>query len=294
MFHKHLLALALAGACFGGPVAAAETSREADRAAIRAHIDSVFRAYMSKDRAGVRATHHQNWRGFLSGSRTVIKGIDAYMEAAEVALSSPARITSYTMREVDIVFYGNVAVVNYVADLKADLGGRPVDDTLRVLDVYVQEGGHWNQAASNVARHPDALAAQRQQPAPLGPRDRERLLREREAVWRAWFSDDRPALEAVLPPELVAINAGEEPWVTRASALAGAQQFVAAGNKLLRLEFPQTEIQVYGDTAILYTKYLYEMESQGKRETYSGRGTEIFVRRDGRWVNTGWHLDSGK
>ncbi|MGH9318774.1 MAG: hypothetical protein ACRD3V_02655 [Vicinamibacteria bacterium] len=45
---------------------------------------------------------------------------------------------------------------------------------------------------------------------------------------------------------------------------------------------------------ILYTSYLYELDSGGKRETCSGRGTEIFVERDGKLVNTGWHLDSGK
>jgi len=25
----------------------------------------------------------------------------------------------------------------------------------------------------------------------------------------------------------------------------------------------------------------------------AGRGTEVFVRRNGRWVDVGWHLDSG-
>jgi hypothetical protein len=24
-----------------------------------------------------------------------------------------------------------------------------------------------------------------------------------------------------------------------------------------------------------------------------GRGTEVFVRRDGKWVDVGWHLDNG-
>ena len=63
----------------------------------------------------------------------------------------------------------------------------------------------------------------------------------------------------------------------------------------MRLEYPRTEIRLYGDVAILYTTYVFEVESpDGKRETSAGRGTEIFVRRNGRWVNPGWHLDSGK
>jgi hypothetical protein len=36
------------------------------------------------------------------------------------------------------------------------------------------------------------------------------------------------------------------------------------------------------------------VESNGQRQVSSGRGTEIFLRRGGCWVNPGWHLDSGR
>jgi len=32
----------------------------------------------------------------------------------------------------------------------------------------------------------------------------------------------------------------------------------------------------------------------GKRSVTSGRVTEIFVRRNGKWTNPGWHTDSEK
>ena len=48
-----------------------------------------------------------------------------------------------------------------------------------------------------------------------------------------------------------------------------------------------------GYTAILYSKYSYEIESSGKSFTQTGRATETFVLRQGKWFNTGWHLDSG-
>jgi hypothetical protein len=51
---------------------------------------------------------------------------------------------------------------------------------------------------------------------------------------------------------------------------------------------------MYGNTAILYSKYAYELEVNGKPSAQSGRATEVFVYRDGKWVNSGWHLDSGK
>ncbi len=154
--------------------------------------------------------------------------------------------------------------------------------------------GHWNQTASNVTTHPEASEASRQQPQTLTPSQRRQLLADREKVWRAYFGNDQKHLEAVIPPETIAINAGEEQWADRAAILAGAQQFAQSGAKLMRLEFPRTEIQVYGNVAILYITYLFEIESAGQRQSYAGRGTEIFVWRGGTWLNSGWHLDSGK
>lgn len=133
-----------------------------------------------------------------------------------------------------------------------------------------------------------------QQPRTLSPDERAHLLAEREKVWRAYFTNDRKHLEAVIPPETIAINAAEEQWANRESILAGAEQFAQSGAKLVHLEFPRTEMQVYGEVAIIYTTYAFELESNGERSTFSGRGTEIFVRRNSMWVNSGWHLDSGK
>lgn len=52
---------------------------------------------------------------------------------------------------------------------------------------------------------------------------------------------------------------------------------------------------MYGYTAIIYTTYVLETESaSGEKQASSGRATEVFVLRDGKWVNPGWHMDSGK
>jgi hypothetical protein len=76
--------------------------------------------------------------------------------------------------------------------------------------------------------------------------------------------------------------------------LDGAKRFAESGGKLVRLEFPKTEIQVYGNTIIIYTTYVYETEVNGQHSTASGRATEMFVRRGNELVNVGWHMDSGK
>jgi hypothetical protein len=131
-------------------------------------------------------------------------------------------------------------------------------------------------------------------PLAVTPQIREQVLTAREAVWRAYFANDQGALKRLIPDEAIAIDSGSGEWSNRAAILADAQRFADSGGKLVRLEFPKTELQIYGSTVIVYTTYIYELEMDGKRTTQSGRGTEIFVRRGNELVNTGWHLDAGK
>ncbi len=126
------------------------------------------------------------------------------------------------------------------------------------------------------------------------PDDRAELLKAREAVWRAWFANDTKTLEALVPPDTIVISSGEEKWKNQVDILQSAAKFQAAGGKLIRLEFPRTEIQRFGNVAITYSQYLYETEVGGKRSLTSGRVTEIFVLRHGKWTNPGWHTDSEK
>lgn len=124
--------------------------------------------------------------------------------------------------------------------------------------------------------------------------DRAELLKVREEVWRAWFANDTKRLEALVPQDTIVISSGEEKWKNQADILQSAAKFHAAGGKLIRLEFPRTEIQRFGDVAITYSQYLYETEVDGKRSLTSGRVTEIFVLRHGKWANPGWHTDTEK
>jgi hypothetical protein len=95
----------------------------------------------------------------------------------------------------------------------------------------------------------------------------QRLLLAREAVWRAWFGNGQAKLEQLIPAEVITIESGAEAWGNRASVLAGAKKFAESGGKLVRLEFPRTERQVYGSTVII--------ENNGKRKISSGRATDL-------------------
>jgi len=131
-----------------------------------------------------------------------------------------------------------------------------------------------------------SLAAQRQSD--------EDLLSTREAVWRAWFAGDTKAMEKLVPPETIVISGGEKEWKDQADVMRSAAEFHASGGKLVRLEFPHTEVQHFGNVAIVWSTFVVETEENGKRESSSGRATEIFVWKHGRWSNPGWHTSSAR
>src|SRR2546422_4424046 len=225
--------------------ASIQDDRAADREAIRAHIDSIFQAFIKKDTAALRATHAQNWLGYLEGSRTMIKGVDGYMDWNQVDPKSPYGMKSYKMREFDMIFKGDAAFVCFVADVESVTPNGPYHRALRISDFYTKTNGQWIQNGSDTALHQESLEEQVATPRALGDQMKKRLLDAREAVWRAYFAGDRATLEKLIPEEAVAIEAGDNNWSKRQTILDGAANFAKSGGKLLKLEFPKTEIQVY-------------------------------------------------
>lgn len=277
-----------------------------DAAAIRAHIESIFQAFIDGDEAKIFATHSEDWRGLLEGTRTPIKGIDEYMRANGIEWPKPANApklqpyypagTTYKVSDFDVHFYSpELAVANFLGEFQRKDGNTAITlRRFRIMDVYAKRKGAWIQVASHTVVDPEWRAEQMSRPMNLSPEIRQRILTAREAVWKAWFTNDQATLEKLIPEETIAIDAGDEGWSDRAAILANAKRFVDSGGKLVRLEFPKTEMQVYGNTVIIYTTYLYEIEMNGQRSTASGRATEMFVRRGDALVNVGWHMDSGK
>lgn len=271
-----------------------QDDRAADREAIRAHIDSIFQAFIKKDAAALRATHATNWLGYLEGSTTMIKGIDGYMDWNYVDPKSPYGMKKYNMREFDMIFKGDAAFVCFVPEIDSMTPNGPYYRALRICDFYTKNNGQWIQSGSDTGLHQESMEEQMTAPHPISEQMKKRLLDAREAVWRAYFAGDRATLEKLIPYETIAIESGDNNWSTRQTILDGSAQFAKGGGKLVKLEFPKTEIQMYGFTAIVYSSYIYELEMGGQRSNHSGRVTEVFVLRNGQWVNPGWHMDSGK
>ena len=300
-----IVSFGLGFAVFAAATTASSSSnfdRDAEAAAIRAHIGSIFQAFIDGDEQKIFDTHSEDWRGLLGRYPTPIKGIDEYMKANGIDWPKPANApksrpyypagTTYKMDHFDVHFYSpELAVANFLGGFERKDGNTIVTlSRLRIMDIYAKRKGNWIQVASHTAADPKWQAEQASQPWTITPNIREQILAKREAVWKAWFANDRPTLEKLIPAEAVAI--GDEGWSDRAAIFASAKSFADRGGKLVRLEFPKTEIQAYGNTVIIYTTYVYETEVNGKRSTSKGRGTEMFVRRGDELVNVGWHLDS--
>lgn len=286
----------------------ADAGRDADKAAIRAHIEGICQAFVDGDVNRIRATHTDDWRGFLENSRAPIRGIDEYMRAngiqwplpagAPPRNPNPSATRTFKVSEFDVHFYGpDLAVASFFVDFGDTASGEfKTGARYRIMDVYARRNGAWNQAASHTVIDPAWRADQNTLPSTLPPPVREQLFTAREAVWRAYFTNDQAALDKLIPADTLVLEGPlEAPFVRKPQILESARRAADAGSKLVRLEFPQTELQVYGTTAILYTTYLFELENgQGQRQTSTGRATEIFVRRNGAWVNPGWHMSSAK
>jgi len=134
-----------------GAVSPAAASTAEDERAIVDHIHSIFKAYMDGDEATIRATHSADWTGFNSQSRSIVRGIQDYMENARAALSG-ARIVRYELEDVEVQIHGDVGVVYYVANwtMKLNEIDLRVRMHVRSVDIYQKRSGSWIQIGSNL------------------------------------------------------------------------------------------------------------------------------------------------
>jgi hypothetical protein len=146
-------------------------------------------------------------------------------------------------------------------------------------------------ALATIPTFSPARAALPATPATIDPE----VSKLREAAWRAWFAGDEAALRRILPADFIGINMGDGPFSSLERTIEEAKKFHADGGSLVNLEFPETRAQHYGDVMIFYGRFIATMKSggaEGKTSTVSGRLTELFLKKGGRWLHTGWHLDT--
>lgn len=130
--------------------------RSRDRSEIRAHIESIFQAFIDQDSKKLRETHTLDWRGFFENSTVPVRGIAQYMEATGIIDGEIGKnrdgLVRFSISEFDIVFHDpHTAVVSFLAETEGQSGWK---SRLRILDFYVKKSGNWIQAASFTGRAP--------------------------------------------------------------------------------------------------------------------------------------------
>jgi hypothetical protein len=113
----------------------------------------------------------------------------------------------------------------------------------------------------------------------------------RKAVWVDWFSGDTTSLRRALGPELVAMSPGAPYWQSLEETLASSAKFKASGGRFVSVAFDSSMIHRFGDAVVMFSRYTVVTETGKGRAKQQGRATELFVRSNGRWVHTSWHLD---
>jgi ketosteroid isomerase-like protein len=142
----------------GANGAAVASRADADRAAILAHIRSIFQAYVDRDRAVIEATHSADWTGFQGPSTRIERGLADYMVNADRSLAA-FRGTGYELVDTEVQLHGDVALVYYVARYDyLDAAGKAGSLGLRSLDVYRRQPGGWIQCGSHITPLPAAGA----------------------------------------------------------------------------------------------------------------------------------------
>jgi hypothetical protein len=138
------------------------------------HRENLRGLHPQRSRRDPRKPCHTDWQGYISLSRQIIRGADQYMQASDRVQKYAPRV-GHKIIDFDALFYGDPAVVPYIAQVELNIAGATITSTLRILDVYAKLAGEWVQVASNTVVHPDAQEAFEQNPLPLNSEQKQKL-----------------------------------------------------------------------------------------------------------------------
>lgn len=135
---------------------------ERDSAALKEHVTRLFDAFLAHDVQTLRDGRTADWKGFQIRSTRIVRGVDDYTTELEAVLAGLV-VERYEFLEFDVDFYGDLALVFYVArDWLGQVDGDgPRTVLIRALDVYRRVGEEWTQIASNICALPDPQTATR-------------------------------------------------------------------------------------------------------------------------------------
>lgn len=140
-----LLALALLAA----PVMAADTPRDADLARLTRQAHDWDQAIVRKDRTAIVGNMAEDFRQ-IDGAGNV-ETLQSFVDD----LMSPAlRIDPYTVEDLEVRLYGDVALLSGRTRMSGTYDGKPFRTHYRYIDVYVRRDGAWRIVSVQITRLP--------------------------------------------------------------------------------------------------------------------------------------------
>ncbi len=140
--------LALATCLVG--CAASGASRAELVAQLTAQADAWDQAIVRKDRAAIEANMADDFRqidsrGNLETKQSFVDGL----------VAPDLVIHPYTVEELDVRIYGDVALLSGRTRMTGEFGGEPFTNHYRYIDVYVRRDGRWQVVSVQVSKIPD-------------------------------------------------------------------------------------------------------------------------------------------
>lgn len=119
------------------------------------HIHSIFKSFINRDREAIKKAHTEDWKGFLVSSKSIERGIDAYMSNVDYSFENFKGI-GYEILDSEVQVYGDISIVYYVARYDfEDEAGEKHSLPLRSVDIYRKEPSGWIQSGSHITIIPD-------------------------------------------------------------------------------------------------------------------------------------------
>jgi ketosteroid isomerase-like protein len=103
------------------------------------------KAIIHKDRAAISDNMAEDFRQI--SARGDVAGKAAFLDAI---MSSKLVINPYDVEDMDIRFYGDVALVSGRTRMTGSYDGKPFGSHYRYIDVYVRKDGKWRVASVQI------------------------------------------------------------------------------------------------------------------------------------------------
>lgn len=107
--------------------------------------DAWDKAIIRKDAAAIAANMSEDFRQI--SARGDVAGKAAFLEA----ITSPRLVINpYSVEDMDVRFYGDVALVSGRTRMTGSWDGKPFGSHYRYVDVYVRKDGQWRVASVQI------------------------------------------------------------------------------------------------------------------------------------------------